>query len=68
MKFHIFHKYQKPDYASICGGCYKNYGRCSHSLIVCKCGKYKAYGSHGKLTCIPDTCMEAYQSLLYGGK
>jgi len=32
-------------------------GYCPHSFRVCqKCGKAKGYGSHGELTCIPDSC------------
>lgn len=32
-------------------------GFCPHSVKVCiKCGKFEGYGSHGKLTVIPDNC------------
>jgi hypothetical protein len=34
-------------------------GYCPHSFRVCsKCGKAEGYGSHGKLTLVPDTCKE----------
>lgn len=68
----IFHKYKTVIEVNhlLCGQCFadpayigkelrKKYpqGYCPHSFKVCvKCGKAVGYGSHGKLTCIPDTC------------
>jgi hypothetical protein len=32
-------------------------GYCPHSIKICvKCGKFKGWGSHGRLTVIPDGC------------
>jgi len=70
----FFHKYISVidvDH-SICGQCFAmpdrmskelvaKYpkGYCPHSFKVCrKCGKAIGYGSHGKLTVIPDTCKD----------
>jgi hypothetical protein len=36
---------------------YRTKGYCPHSIKVCaKCGKAEGYGSHGKLTLVPDSC------------
>ena len=70
----FFHKYISVvdvDH-SVCGQCFRTpdqmsnelkakypNGYCPHSFKVCrKCGKAVGYGSHGKLTLIPDTCKE----------
>ena len=67
----LFHKWVKvAKDNNICGGCFKMPDRmgeelakkypegfCSHSVKVCvKCGKFEGYGSHGKLSVIPDNC------------
>jgi hypothetical protein len=55
---------------TVCGRCFAPPGRlspeiaaryprgyCPHSFKVCsKCGEAVGYGSHGKLSLIPDTC------------
>ena len=74
MKCLLFHKYISVVDAnhSLCGLCFKTpdriseelkpkypKGYCPHSFKVCiKCGKAIGYGSHGKLTVIPDGCKE----------
>jgi len=69
----LFHKWVKVTKDNnICGQCYKqpedvpSYlkekypdGWCPHSFKVCvRCGKAVGFGSHGKLTLIPDGCKE----------
>jgi len=57
----LFHKWEKvsEDNHKFCGQCFKFYGGCSHSIKVCvKCGEFIGYGSHGKLSVIPDGCKE----------
>ena len=61
---HIFHQYREPDYGAFCGNCYRFYGHCPHGMKVCQCRKFKAYGSCGRLTCVPDTCKLAYRSIV----
>jgi len=40
-------------------------GFCPHSVRVCiKCGKFEGYGSHGKLSVIPDNCKKEVNYLL----
>jgi len=52
-------KEKNPEYATK--------GYCVHSFKVCvKCGKAVGYGSHGKLTVVPDTCKA--QVRFMGGK
>ena len=65
----IFHKYvgvEDVDH-TLCGHCFHNpfpdetvkypKGYCPHSIRVCsKCGKFKGYGSHRKLSIIPRGC------------
>ena len=75
----IFHKYRKVEDTdhTICGRCfvtpnrvssglkekYPN-GYCPHSFKVCvKCGKAVGYGSHGKLSLVPDTCKKQVESM-----
>ncbi len=42
-------------------------GHCSHGFKVCiKCGKAVGYGSHGKLSCIPDTCKPQIEAMRAG--
>ena len=67
----LFHKWVKVTKDNnICGGCFKMPDRmgeelakkypegfCPHSVRACvKCGKFNGWGSHGKLTVIPDNC------------
>ena len=67
----LFHKWVKVTKDNnICGQCFmmpdrmseglaKKYpnGYCPHSIKICvKCGKFKGWGSHGRLTVIPDGC------------
>lgn len=43
---------------------YRTKGYCPHSFRVCaKCGKAVGYGSHGKLTVVPDTCKAQVASM-----
>jgi len=43
---------------------YAEKGYCPHSIQVCsKCGKVKGYGSHGKLTLVPDNCKAQVDSM-----
>ena len=42
-------------------------GYCPHSFKVCKeCGKAVGYGSHGKLTIIPDSCLAQIEKMASG--
>ena len=75
----LFHKWLTVVEADhdICKGCFKEphqvpehlkkeypKGWCTHSFKVCvKCGKAVGYGSHGKLTVIPDTCKKQIASM-----
>ena len=68
----ILHRWAKVENVdhSVCGYCYRRpehlpaslrrdypLGFCPHSFRVCvKCGKAVGYGSHGKLTVVPDGC------------
>jgi hypothetical protein len=46
---------------------YRTKGYCPHSFKVCsKCGKAVGYGSHGKLTVVPDSCKKQIKRM--GGK
>jgi hypothetical protein len=39
-------------------------GWCPHSIKIClKCGKFRGYGSHGKLTVIPDGCKKQVETM-----
>jgi hypothetical protein len=75
----LFHKYVSvldTDH-SICKGCFitpdkideelrKKYPRgfCPHSFEVCiRCGKAIGYGSHGRLTVVPDGCKKQIESM-----
>ncbi len=50
-------KAKHPEYATD--------GYCPHAFRVCsKCGKAEGYGSHGKLTVIPDTCKAQVAAML----
>lgn len=67
-----------------CGKCYrlpedlsprlaKEYpkGYCPHSLTVCTrpgCDWFECYGSHGKMTVIPDGCKSQAERMRKGGK
>jgi hypothetical protein len=43
---------------------YPRGGYCAHSVQVCKkCGKFKGYGSHGKLSSPPDICKRQVESM-----
>jgi hypothetical protein len=75
----IFHKYISVEDADhvICRHCFrmpsemskelaKKYpkGYCPHSFKVCiKCGNPVGYGSHGKLSLVPDGCKEQINSM-----
>lgn len=75
---HIFHDWTSVDQVNHtqCGECFQHRlddeGKiigCPHSFKVCAypgCGKVEGYGSHGKLTIIPDGCKR--QIKLMGGK
>jgi len=76
---HLFHKYVKVTKDNVCGGCFKQPedvpshlkekypdGWCPHSFEVCKCGKWKGWGSHGRLTIVPDGCQSQIRKM--GGK
>lgn len=42
-------------------------GYCPHGFKVCpRCGKSVGYGSHGRLTVVPDSCKKQVASM--GGK
>lgn len=76
MMIHIFHSWVtvvEVDH-SRCGSCFQRRLNdknkiigCPHSFKVCRdCGKVEGYGSHGKLTVVPDGCKQQIQSM--GGK
>lgn len=51
--------------ATHCGQCASRLGYCPHSVRVCRqCGKWKAWGSHGRLSTIPDTCRRQVESMI----
>jgi len=67
----LFHKYESVDKDNnICGQCFvmpdrmgiesrirHPEGFCPHLVRICiKCGNFKGWGSHGKLSVIPDNC------------
>ena len=57
--FLFFHKFKfvDQDNHQFCGQCFEFYKGCPHSIRVCvKCGEFRGYGSHGKLSVIPDGC------------
>jgi hypothetical protein len=78
---HLFHKYISVvdiDH-SICGNCFTMpdrmseklaaeypQGYCPHSFKVCKCGKWKGWGSHGRLSVIPDNCKRQIDRMIRG--
>jgi hypothetical protein len=40
-------------------------GFCPHSVEIClKCGKFKGWGSHGRLTVIPDNCKRQVEHMM----
>ncbi len=42
-------------------------GRCTHSFKVCmRCGKAEGFGSHGKLTVVPDSCKAQIREMRMG--
>lgn len=50
---------------SICGHCFEFYKGCPHSFRVCRsCGEVKGFGSHGRLSVIPDGCKEQIKKML----
>ena len=74
--FHNFIKVEDVDH-SVCGKCFVTIktmneklipkypkGYCTHSFKVCiKCGEAVGYGSHGKLSLIPDTCKKQIENM-----
>jgi len=75
---HLFHKYISVidvDHSG-CGQCFRipdwmskelaaKYpkGYCPHSFEICKCGKWKGWGSHGRLTIVPDGCQSQIRKM-----
>ncbi len=75
--FHRWVRVEDADH-SACGACFTRVvvgsckderyafhgGACPHSFRVCsKCGKAEGYGSHGKLSVVPDTCKAQVASM-----
>ncbi len=71
--FHSWIKVEDVNHTE-CGECFKHTldtdGKlkgCPHSFKVCNsCGKIVGYGSHGKMTVVPDGCKR--QIKFMGGK
>jgi hypothetical protein len=54
----------KPEQRS-CRGCQGR--KCAHYFKVClRCGKAEGWGSHGKLTVIPDSCKAQIREMRMG--
>ncbi len=41
-------------------------GYCPHGVKVCKCGKWKSYGSHGEMSLLWAGCYKQVQSMAPG--
>lgn len=62
----LFHKdiAVDKDEHTHCHGCFAVYGYCPHSIKVCvKCGRVKGFGSHGRLSVVPDGCKKQVEKM-----